>query len=47
MAEQQVECDPTVFLGKLAEELSEIGRMLLLQQVDKVRRRTNPLQSLD
>ena len=34
-----------VFVGKLREDLCEIGRMLLLKQIDKVRRRAHPEQA--
>jgi hypothetical protein len=44
---QQAERRLALFLDKLAEDLGQIGGMLLLQQVQQVSGRTNAQQSLD
>src|SRR4051812_46001109 len=44
---QQAERRLTVLVGELAENLSEIGGVLLLQQIQKVCGRTDTQQSFD
>ena len=47
MAEQGIEGGPAFQGPQVAEDFSEIRGMLLLQEVQQVGGRTNPLQSLD
>jgi hypothetical protein len=45
--DEQAERRFAVFVGELGEDLGEVGRMLLLQQVYQVGGRTDAQQSLD
>ena len=45
--DQQRERGLPVLVGELGEELREIGRMLLLEQIDEVRRRPHAQEALD
>ena len=45
--DEQAERRLAVAVGELAEDLREVGRMLLLQQIQQVSGRTDAQQSLD
>ncbi len=45
--DEQGERRAAILVGKLGEELRQIGRVLLLEQVDEVRRRPHALEALD